>query len=64
MYQQVKIPLTEKNNYSNIKSLKIERSLLAGTDFLENDLEKAVLNHYPLLERIKEAFWPREVLVP
>jgi 4-diphosphocytidyl-2C-methyl-D-erythritol kinase len=54
VYQQLKIPLTEKKQYINIKSLKIDPSGF-GTDFLENDLEKAVLAHYPLLSRIKEA---------
>ena len=55
VYQEVKIPLTEKKQYINIKSLKIGREWIAGIDFLENDLEKAVLAHYPLLSRIKEA---------
>jgi 4-diphosphocytidyl-2-C-methyl-D-erythritol kinase len=54
VYQEVKIPLTEKKQYTNIESLKID-SIGSGTDFLENDLEKAVLIHYPLLSRIKEA---------
>jgi 4-diphosphocytidyl-2-C-methyl-D-erythritol kinase len=54
VYQEVKIPLTEKKQYINIKSLKTGPIGL-GPDFLENDLEKAVLAHYPHLSRIKEA---------
>jgi 4-diphosphocytidyl-2-C-methyl-D-erythritol kinase len=54
VYQQVKIPLTGKNEYTNIKSLKIGL-IGSGAEFLENDLEKAVLARYPHLPRIKEA---------
>jgi 4-diphosphocytidyl-2-C-methyl-D-erythritol kinase len=54
VYQEVKIPLTEKKQYINIVSLKIGL-IESATDFLENDLEKAVLPHYPLLSQIKEA---------
>jgi 4-diphosphocytidyl-2-C-methyl-D-erythritol kinase len=54
VYQQVKIPLTEKKQYIKIKSLKID-PIGFGAVFLENDLENAVLAHYPLLSRIKEA---------
>ena len=54
VYQQVKIPLTEKKQYINIKSLKTG-AIGPGTGFLENDLEKAVVTHYPLLSQIKEA---------
>jgi 4-diphosphocytidyl-2-C-methyl-D-erythritol kinase len=54
VYQEVKIPLTEKKQYINIKSLKTGLNG-PGIDFLENDLEKAVLAHYPLLSRVKEA---------
>ncbi len=54
VYQELKIPLTEKKQYTNIKSLKTGPIGL-GPDFLENDLEKAVLAHYPHLARIKDA---------
>jgi 4-diphosphocytidyl-2-C-methyl-D-erythritol kinase len=54
VYQEVKIPLTEKKHYINIKGLKTD-PIGIETDFLENDLEKAVFLHYPRLSRIKEA---------
>jgi 4-diphosphocytidyl-2-C-methyl-D-erythritol kinase len=52
-YGQVKIPLTSNSKFVKLNSLKEIRSLDQVLPLLDNDLERAVGNAYPLIAEIK-----------